>query len=353
MSETIRAQLSLGQARITLVCPLPLVVENFLFVTTNTKKIVISGGVGFIGRHLTCHFEGKGWKVVVLSRRRHQPRDGVRFVWWDGANLDAWADELEGAAAVINLAGRSVNCRYGKKNRREIYESREFSTEVIGEAIAECAAPPPVWFNASSATVYRHALDRAMDEATGEIDPVELGKPRDKWEFSVDVVNRWEAALFDAATPDTRRIAMRLSMVFGSGRGGVYEAFRNIARFGLAGTQGPGNQYVSWLHVDDFLRMIDWCLEHETLEGAINMCAPNPMPNREFLKSLREACGARFGLPAAWWMLEIGAFFMRTETELLLKSRRVIPGRLLESGFTFNHPTWPEAAKAIERYWRD
>ena len=317
------------------------------------QKIVLPGGGGFIGRHVTRHFAGKGWEVVVLSRQLHEPRDGVRFVWWDGANLDAWADELDGAAAVINLAGRSVNCRYSKKNRREIYQSREFSTEVIGEAIAECTAPPPVWFNASSATVYRHALDRAMDEATGEIDPVEPGKPRNKWEFSVDVVNRWERALFNAATPDTRRIAMRLSMVFGTGSGGVYEAFRNIARLGLGGTQGPGTQYVSWLHVDDFLRMLDWCLENGELIGPINMCSPNPMPNSDFMRAFREACGVKRGLPASSWMLAIGAFFMRTETELLLKSRRVVPGKLLTSGFKFNHPTWPEAAKSIERLWRD
>jgi uncharacterized protein (TIGR01777 family) len=327
--------------------------EICLGVTTSSKKIVIPGGGGFIGRHLTRYFADKGWEVVVLSRRRNERQEGARFVWWDGANLDAWVDELDGSNAVINLAGRTVNCRYNKKNRRQIYESRQSSTEVIGEAIADCAAPPSVWFNASSATVYRHSLDRAMDEATGDIDPVEPGKPRDKWEFSVDVVNRWEAALFDAPTPDTRRIAMRLSMVFGSGKGGVYEAFRNIARFGLAGTQGPGNQYVSWLHVVDFLRMIDWCIENENLEGTINMCSPKPIPNREFLKALREASGARFGLPATWWMLEIGAFFMRTETELLLKSRRVVPGRLIDSGFTFDHPNWPDAAKAIEQAWND
>ena len=322
-------------------------------MTTSSKKIVIPGGGGFIGRHLTRHFAGKSWEVVVLTRRRNERQEGARFVWWDGANLDAWVDELDGSDAVINLAGRTVNCRYSKKNRRQIYESRQFSTEVIGEAIADCAAPPSVWFNASSATVYRHSLDRAMDEATGDIDLVEPGKPRDKWEFSVDVVNRWEAALFDAPTPDTRRIAMRLSMVFGSGKGGVYEAFRNIARFGLAGTQGQGNQYVSWLHVTDLLRMIDWCIENENLEGAINMCSPKPIPNREFLKALREASGARFGLPATWWMLEVGAFFMRTETELLLKSRRVMPGRLIESGFTFDHPNWSDAAKAIEQAWND
>ena len=301
-----------------------------------------------MGKILQAHFEQQGDMVCVLTRGSECRRGAVTYVNWNGRDLGPWANYLENCSVLINLAGRTVNCRYGKRNRQQIYDSREFSTQVIGEAIAQARRPPGVWFNASSATVYRHALDRPMDEATGEVDKVESGKPRDKWEFSVDVVNRWEAALFAAATPDTRRIAMRLPMVFGPGRGGVYEAFRNIARLGLGGTQGPGNQYVSWLHVDDLLRIINWCIEHETLEGAINMCAPNPMPNREFLKALRDACGAKLGLPAAIWMLEIGAFFMRTETELLLKSRRVVPGTLLESGFEFNHPTWPEAAQAIE-----
>ena len=189
--------------------------------------------------------------------------------------------------------------------------------------------------------------------ATGEIDPVPEGGPRNKWEFSVDVVNRWERTLFNAATPDTRRIAMRLSMVFGTGAGGVFEAFRNITRFGLGGTQGPGTQYVSWLHVEDLLRMLDWCLDHGELSGSVNMCSPNPMPNSDFMRALREAYGVKLGLPATTRMLAIGAFFMRTETELLLKSRRVVPGKLLKSGFKFNHPTWPEAAKEIERSWRD
>ena len=240
-------------------------------MTVGSQKIVIPGGSGFIGSHLARHFSARGAEVVILSRGEEKTDDNSRTVWWDGANLDTWAEELDGADVVINLAGRTVNCRYGKRNRQQIYDSREFSTQVIGEAIAQARRPPGVWFNASSATVYRHALDRPMDEATGEVDKVEPGKPRDKWEFSVDVVNRWEAALFAAATPATRRIAMRLPMVFGPGRGGVYEAFRNIARLGLGGTQGPGNQYVSWLHVDDLLRIINWCIEHETLEGAINM----------------------------------------------------------------------------------
>ena len=317
------------------------------------KKIVLTGGSGYLGRHLTDYFSAKGWNVVILSRREEKLFDRQRYVWWDGVNLDAWADEIDGAEVVINLAGRSINCRYTKKNRQQIYDSREHSTQVVGEAIAQADRPPSVWLNASAGTIYRHSLDRPMDEVTGEVQSVEPDRPRNKWEFSVDVVNRWEEALFNANTSSTRRIAMRLSMVFGTGRGGVYEAFRNITRLGLSGTQGAGDQFVSWLHLEDFLRMVDWCIEHKNIDGPINMCAPNPLPNREFLKAMRLACGVKLGLPAARWMLEIGAFFMRTETELLLKSRRVIPGKLLESGFKFNYPNWSEAVQAIESDWVD
>tara|TARA_B100001113_G_C21086538_1_gene612368 strand:- start:66 stop:1040 length:975 start_codon:yes stop_codon:yes gene_type:complete len=322
-------------------------------LSSKDKKIVLPGGSGYIGRHLSRYFMAKGWNVVVLSRRDNELSDRVRYVWWDGVNIDAWAEEIDGADVVVNLAGRTINCRYTKKNRQQIYDSREYSTQVIGEAIAQANQPPRVWLNASAGTIYKHSLDRSMDEATGEIQSVEPGRPRDKWEFSVDVVNRWEQALFNADTPSTRRIAMRLSMVFGTGRGGVYEAFRKITRLGLSGTQGTGSQFVSWLHLEDFLRMVEWCIEHENIDGPINMCAPNPLTNREFLKDLRYACGAKVGLPAARWMLEIGAFLMRTETELLLKSRRVIPGKLLESGFKFNYPNWPEAVHAIEAAWLD
>ena len=307
-------------------------------MSLKNQKVVLPGGSGYIGRHLSRHFVAKGYDVVVLSRSEGELSECVRYVWWDGANLDAWANEIDGADVVINLSGRSINCRYTKKNRQQIYDSRENSTQVVGEAITQAKEPPRVWLNASAATIYRHSLDRDMDEATGELQYVEPGRPKDKWEFSVDVVNRWEEALFNADTSSTRRIAMRLSMVFGTGSGGVFEAFRKITRLGLSGTQGSGNQFVSWLHIEDFLRMVDWSIENENIKGPINMCAPNPLPNREFLMGLRNACGVKLGLPAASWMLEIGAFFMRTETELLLKSRRVVPGKLLESGFKFNHP---------------
>ena len=320
-------------------------------MSLKNQKVVLPGGSGYIGRHLSRHFVAKGYDVVVLSRSEGELSDCLRYVWWDGANLDAWANEIDGADVVINLSGRSINCRYTKKNRQQIYDSRENSTQVVGEAITQAKEPPRVWLNASAATIYRHSLDRDMDEATGELQYVEPGRPKDKWEFSVDVVNRWEEALFNADTSSTRRIAMRLSMVFGTGSGGVFEAFRKITRLGLSGTQGSGNQFVSWLHIEDFLRMVDWSIENENIKGPINMCAPNPLPNREFLTGLRNACGVKLGLPAASWMLEIGAFFMRTETELLLKSRRVVPGKLLESGFKFNHPKWPEAAQSIESDW--
>jgi uncharacterized protein (TIGR01777 family) len=233
---------------------------------------------------------------------------------------------------VVNLAGRSVNCRYNARNRQEIYDSRLDSTRAVGEAIAACETPPPVWLNASSATVYRHALDRPMDEATGEIGTG----------FSVDVCLKWEQALRDAPTPRTRKVALRTALVLGPGEGGVMEAFLRLVRLGLGGTMGRGDQFVSWVHVGDFLGALDFLIDRQ-LEGAVNVAAPNPLTNREFMAALRRACRVPAGLPAAAWMLEIGAVFLGTETELILKSRRVVPGRLLAAGYQFRFPEAQEA----------
>jgi hypothetical protein len=254
---------------------------------------------------------------------------------WDGATLGDWQRELDGAAAVINLAGRSVNCRYDERHRREIYESRLRSTAVLGAAIAACAAPPPVWLNSSSATIYRDARDRPMDEATGEHGTG----------FSVDVCEKWERAFFAAPTPSTRRVALRSALVLGRGDG-VMEAFARIVRLGLGGTLGRGDQRMSWVHVEDFARAVEWLLTHP-LEGPVNCAAPNPLPNREFMAALRKAYRQPVGLPAAAWMLEIGAFFLRTETELLLKSRWVLPQRLQEAGFAFRYPDLASALAEI------
>lgn len=294
---------------------------------THPGRIVIAGGAGYLGRFVSRHFARQGYAVVVLSRRAAEPPPGARCVAWDGETPGDWQREVDGAAALINLAGRSVNCRYTARNRQAIYESRLRSTAVLGEAIAACAQPPPVWINSSSATIYRHALDRPMDEATGEIGTG----------FSVDVCLKWEAALAGAPTPHTRKVALRSALVLGPGRGGVMEAFLQIVLLGLGGTLGRGDQYVSWVHVEDFLRALDWLIGHPELDGLVNCAAPHPLPNREFMAALRRACRQPVGLPAARWMLEVGAFFLRTETELLLKSRRVVPGRLLASGFRFRY----------------
>ncbi len=304
------------------------------------KRIVIPGGTGFLGRYLAEYFAARGYEIVVLTRTPQPDASPARQVAWDGATPGAWAKELDGAAAVINLAGRSVNCRYHETNRRAIYDSRLHSTAAIGAAIAQCAQPPRVWLNSSSATIYRDARDRAMDEATGDIGTG----------FSVDVCQQWEQAFAAAVTPHTRKVALRTAIVFGHGSGGPFEAFHRLVRLGLGGRQGDGAQYVSWIHSEDFARAIVWLLEHEELSGAFNLAAPQPLPNHEFMRAFRQACGQPIGLPAMEWMLEFGAFFLRTETELLLKSRRVVPRRLLESGFQFNFPDWRAAVDNLVKH---
>jgi hypothetical protein len=306
-------------------------------MTGTTRKLVLPGGNGYLGRFVIGHFQRHGWDVVVLSRRGFAGDRSARCVPWDGKSIGPWAAELEGAAAVVNLAGRSVNCRYNAANRAEIYASRLDSTRVLGEAIAGCAVPPPVWINSSSATIYRHAEDRPMDEATGEI-----GEG-----FSVDVCRKWEQALAEAPTPATRKVATRGALVLGPGPGGVLEVLLRLVRLGLGGAMGNGRQYVSWVQHDDYCRAVEWLIEHPELEGPVNVSAPNPLPNRDFMRILRRVCGVPIGLPAARWMLEIGAFFLRTETELTLKSRRVVPARLLASGFRFCYPEVGAAVREI------
>jgi len=301
-------------------------------VARDKHRVILPGGAGFLGRHLGAHFSKLNYEVVILSRR--PSNDRFETLNWDGKTLGSWAEAIDGADVVINLAGRTVNCRYTARNRRQIYDSRLDSTRAIGQAIAAAKSPPRVWINSSSATIYRYARDRGMDEATGEIGSG----------FSVDVCRKWETALADAPTPHTRKVAIRSAMVFGPGHDGVYEAFARIVRAGLGGTMGDGGQFISWVHVTDFCRAVQWIIEHDDLAGAINIATPNPLPNREFMRIFREVCGKRIGLPSPRWLLEIGAFFMRTERELLLKSRRVVPGRLLESGFEFQ---FPELAPAL------
>lgn len=297
-----------------------------------------------MGQILARHFHASDCAVVVLARRPHNSL--WRVVQWDGRNPGDWTREIDDVDVLINLAGRSVNCRYNAQNRREIIDSRVDTTRLIGQVIAQSTRPPRLWLNASTATIYRHALDRVMDEKTGEIGGLEPNAP-DTWRFSIDVAKRWEDAFFAKETPGTHKIAMRSAMIMSPDRGGVFDTLLNLVRFGLGGSAGSGNQFVSWVHDVDFVRSVEFLIANDGLDGVVNISSPNPMPNCEFMRDLRQAWRARVGLPAAEWMIEIGAFFLRTESELILKSRRVVPGRLLDAGFEFTYPDWPSAVEEL------
>ncbi len=313
-------------------------------------KIVIPGGTGQVGRLLARAFHAGGHEVVTLSRNLVSAP--WRTIVWDAHNLGDWAAEFEGADAVINLAGRNVNCRYTPANRRAIKESRVESTRAVGRAIARASKPPRVWLQMSTATIYAHRYDAPNDERTGVMGGSEANSP-DTWRFSIDVATAWERAADEAATPRTRKVLMRSAMVMSTDEGGVFDTLLGLVRRGLGGAAGDGKQFVSWIHEEDFVSAVSWLIERDGFEGVVNLAAPNPVPNAEFMRALRAAWGAPFGLPATRLMLEIGALFLRTETELILKSRRVVPGRLLESGFTFRFPTWEEAARDLCRRWRE
>ena len=328
------------------------------------RKIILAGGSGFLGQLLAGHLQARGWEPVVLTRR---PSPSARFkeLPWDARTVGEWARELEGAEAVINLAGRSVNCRFTPENKRLVMDSRVDSSRAIGEAIARCAQPPQAWLNCGTATIYRHTFGAAHDEASTDF----ATTPSVHDAFSVEVARVWEQAVAEglqAGAParlvtgggacpttsklGTRQVTLRISLVFGTVPGGVVQILRRLARLGLGGRMGSGKQFVSWIHEEDFCRAVEWILEHETLQGPVNLAAPEPLPNEEMMRTFRRVCGGvPFGLPAFEWMLEVGAFVMRTETELILKSRRVVPGKLLAEGFAFRFPRMEAAVRDLEQ----
>lgn len=315
-------------------------------------KIIIPGGAGQLG-HLLCKaFHQEGDEVVVLSRQPGTAQgEPWRTVGWDARTKGDWCRELEGADAVINLAGRSVNCRYTAKNRQAILDSRVVSTQAIGMAIANAKRPPRVWLQSSTATLYAHRYDAANDEPHGIIGGTEGDAP-ETWRFSIEVATAWErAAEAFLPLPQTRCVLMRSAIVMSRIAWSPLAILSFLARCGLGGAAGDGRQYVSWIHEDDFVAAVKWLIERETLSGAVNLAAPHPLPNRDFVREIRTAWGVPFGLPACAWMLEIAAFFYRTETELLLKSRRVVPTRLLEDGFQFRFPKWDGAIRDLVRRW--
>ncbi|HWV71507.1 MAG TPA: TIGR01777 family oxidoreductase [Pseudosphingobacterium sp.] len=300
------------------------------------KKIVLAGGNGYLGSVLTAYFKPITEEIIILSRRHRAQKENVKTIVWDGKTAGDWKDYLGAADMLINLCGKNVNCRYTKKNQEEIISSRITPTKLIGTIIETMENPPKLWINITSATIYRHAEDRPQDEDTGEIG----------YGFSIDVCRQWEDVFFKATTPDTRKVALRMGIVFGK-QDAAFPRLLNLVKCGLGGKQGDGQQYVSWVHEQDAARSIDWIMQHDGLAGIINCTAPEPVKNEILMSTLRKAYGVPFGLPSPAWMLELGAWLIGTETELILKSRWVVPQRLLASGYTFLFPKVEHAVKDI------
>jgi len=312
------------------------------------KKIILAGGTGFIGQELVRYF-GKENKITILTRNLFNARNNrnhyssltekdlaaVKFIQWDGKSTGEWIKELDGADLIINLAGKTVNCRYTEKNKKEIFDSRTDAVKAIGAAINQCTSPPRLWINASSATIYRHAEDRPQDEYTGEFHDG----------FSVQVCKLWEKTFYEQATPETRKVALRMAITLGPG--GVLIPYFNLLKFGLGGKQGNGRQMYSWIHIEDTCRILEWINDHSMMEGTYNCSSPSPVTNATFMNLLRKTTGCAVGLPAYKWMLKIGATLIGTETELVLKSRWVIPTKIIESGFDFKYPSLANAFNDI------
>jgi uncharacterized protein (TIGR01777 family) len=307
-------------------------------------KVVIPGGTGQVGTALGRALRSGGHEVVVLTRQAA----GQGQVSWDGERLGPWARELDGSDVVINLAGRSVSCRYTKENLTEMMRSRVRSARVVGQAIAAASRPPRAWLQMSTATIYAHARGAPNDDVTGVIGGSEEGVPG-YWAFSVDIAQAWERELEEAEVPLTRKVALRAAMVMTPDRGGVFDVLSRMTRLGLGGPVAGGGQYVSWIHEDDFTAAVRFIIDQDILTGPVNLASPEPVRQRDLMRELRAAWGVPLGLPATRWMAKLGAFAIRADTELLLKSRRVVPGLLTTAGFEFRHGMWPEAARDLVR----
>ena len=288
------------------------------------KTIVIAGGSGFLGQVLENYLTKNGYTVLLLTRFPKKEND----MYWDANTLGKWTIALENSEALINLTGKSVDCRYTDKNKKEIYDSRINATQILGKAILQCKQPPKIWMNASTATIYRHSLDKKMTEQNGEIGN----------DFSMNIAKSWEKEFNQFETHKTRKVILRTSIVLGK-NGGALIPLKALAKFGLGGNQGRGNQKVSFIHEEDFVRAVEFILNRPNLNGVFNVTVPNPTNNMILMKTIRKKIGMPFGISHPEWLLKIGAKIIGTETELVLKSRNVIPERLLQNGFNFKHPT--------------
>jgi uncharacterized protein (TIGR01777 family) len=333
-------------------------------IAANPLRIVLPGGSGQVGQALARYFQQRGHQVTVLTRGPYTAP--WQTVHWDGEHPGPWVEYLEGADVCINLTGRSVNCRHDAAHRQTIYESRICSTNLLGRVIAGLTEPPKLWMNASAATIYARSLDEngvdlPLDETAGSLDSsalsAETGPSAERWarrrNFTARVAQDWEAAFFRAETPRTRKIALRSAIVLSPTPGGAFGVLSNLVRLSLGGKQGNGRQFVSWIHEADYARAVEFLIAREDIDGPINLAAPNPLPNREFMAALREAWDVPNGLPAPWLAIQLGALFLRTEPELVLSSCRAVPGRLLRAGFKFEFPDWPEAAQDLVQQWKN
>ena len=302
----------------------------------NYNKIIIAGGTGYLGNVLVNHFKKNCDHIYILSRSKKQSYENVHFLTWDAKTIGLWANHLEGADVLINLTGKSVDCRYNEANKKLIISSRVDATKVLGEAIKQCDNPPKVWMNASSATIYKHSLDKQMDEETGVIGSG----------FSVDVVKAWEASFFKFKTKKTRQVTLRITIVLGKNSMAI-KPLKNLTRIGFGGKQGAGNQIFSWIHDYDFANCVTFIIDNPTLEGPINIAAPNPSTNKKLMKLFQKHLNIPFGIPISEFLLEVGARLIKTETELILKSRNVIPKKLIQTGFIFKYNTLDKALQNI------
>lgn len=287
-------------------------------------KIVLAGGNGYLGKVLAKYYSELAHEVIILSRKAVPLNGNIKTVVWDGVNEGEWIDVLEGADLLVNLCGKNVNCRYTEKNKAEIISSRVNPTALLGKAISKLKSPPELWINITSATMYRHAEDHPQDEETGDVG----------YGFSIDVCKIWEKTFFETHTPSTRKIALRMGIVLGR-TDGVFPRLLNLVKFGLGGKQGDGEQYVAWIHEQDVAKSTEWLIQHKELTGVVNCTAPEPVKNADLMRCIRNAYGIPFGLPSPAWLLELGARIIKTETELILKSRWVLPKRLTDSGYQF------------------
>ncbi|MDP2160965.1 MAG: TIGR01777 family oxidoreductase [Flavobacterium sp.] len=289
------------------------------------KKLVIAAGTGFLGNVLINHFKNKFEEIIILTRGESKTLDTIKYVTWDAKTFSGWEKELENASILINLTGKSVDCRYTEHNKKEILNSRIDSTKILNQAVLECKNPPLHWLNSSTSTIYRHSIDKEMDEYSGEIGD----------DFSMNVAKSWEKSFFEIETPKTLKTALRTSIVLGK-KGGAFLLLKNLVKFGLGGKQGNGNQFISWIHEEDFARAVEFIID-EKLTGNINIVSPKPIKNREFMKTLQKSLKIVIGIPVDERLLKLGAKLIGTESELVLKSRNVIPKRLNENGFNFEY----------------